>query len=414
MVWRLRCRPPRHLLGGRPGLHVAAIDEVRLGLPVDDGLIDNDLAHMIERGQIEHRVEQHLLEDRAQTTRTGLSCERLVRDRGQCFGPELELDAFHVEEALELLGDRVLGLSQDLDQRRFVELFERRDNRQTTDELGNQTELDQVFRLHVGKQLGNLRVAALAAYFGIEADADRFRALLNDFLQPRECAADDEKNIARVDLQEFLLRMLAPALRRYRRDGAFNEFQERLLHAFAGHVARDRGVLALARDLVDLIDVDDAGLRFLDVVVALLQKLLDDVLDVLADIAGFGQRRRISDRERHVEKTRERIGQQRLARAGWTDEQNVGFGEFDFLAAPARFQPLVVVVDGDGENFLGAVLPDHILIEHVEDFLRLGQVTARAGGFFLEFLADDVVAELDALVADEHRRTGDQFAYFVL
>ena len=97
------------------------------------------------------------------------------------------------------------------------------------------------------------------------------------------------------------------------------------------------GLSRLARDLVDLVDVDDAGLRLLDVVVALLQQLLDDVLDVLADVAGFGQRRRIGDRERHVEQPRERLGEQRLAAAGRADQQDVALGELDIvLRACAR------------------------------------------------------------------------------
>jgi hypothetical protein len=51
------------------------------------------------------------------------------------------------------------------------------------------------------------------------------------------------------------------------------------------------GVVGLAADLVDLVDVDDAALRALDIVVGGLQQLQDDVLDILADVAGFGQRR---------------------------------------------------------------------------------------------------------------------------
>ena len=74
-----------------------------------------------------------------------------------------------------------------------------------------------------------------------------------------------------VDLQEVLLRVLAPALRRHVRDGAFDDLEQRLLHALARDVAGDRRVVALARDLVDLVDVDDAALRALDVVVGVLQ-----------------------------------------------------------------------------------------------------------------------------------------------
>ena len=107
--------------------------------------------------------------------------------------------------------------------------------------------------------------------------------------------------------------MLAAALRRHSCDRAFHDLQQRLLHALARHVARDRGVVGLARNLVDFVDIDDAALRALDVVIGRLQQLQNNVLDVFADIAGFSQRRRIGHRERHVEDARERLRQQRLA-----------------------------------------------------------------------------------------------------
>ena len=111
------------------------------------------------------------------------------------------------------------------------------------------------------------------------------------------------------------------------------ELQQRLLHAFARNVARDRGVIRLARDLVDLVDVDDAALRLLDVVVALLQQLLDDVLDVLADVARLGERRRIGHDERHVQQPGERLREQRLAGAGRADQQDVRLRELDVVAS---------------------------------------------------------------------------------
>ena len=80
----------------------------------------------------------------------------------------------------------------------------------------------------------------------------------------------------------------------------------------------------------------------------------------------------------------------------------------------ARLQALVVVVDGDREHLLGALLADHVLVEDLLDLVGLGKLVAGALGAILELLADDVVAELDALVADEHRRAGDQLADFVL
>src|SRR5690606_32826152 len=141
-------------------------------------------------------------------------------------------------------------------------------------ELGNEAELDQVFGLDLTEELR--RGATVAALdLGTEADADLFRALADDLVQPVESTAADEQDVGRVDLDEVLIRMLAPALRRDRRMRALDELEQRLLHALARHVARDRRVVALARDLVDLVDVDDALLRLLDIVVALLQQLLD-------------------------------------------------------------------------------------------------------------------------------------------
>ena len=85
-------------------------------------------------------------------------------------------------------------------------------------------------------------------------------AVADDLLEPDERAAEDEQDVRRVDLDELLLRVLAAALRRHGRLRALEDLEQRLLHALARHVARDREVLGLARDLVDLVDVDDADL----------------------------------------------------------------------------------------------------------------------------------------------------------
>jgi hypothetical protein len=71
--------------------------------------------------------------------------------------------------------------------------------------------------------------------------------------------------------------------------------------------------------------------------------------------------------------------------------------------------PLVVVVDGDREGPLGGLLTDDILLEDLVDLTRFRQVlqldpTARRG----QLLVDDLVAEVDALVADVDAGPGDQ------
>ena len=235
------------------------------------------------------------------------------------------------------------------------------------------------------------------------------------FSRPGERAAADEQYVGRVDLQEFLLRMLAAALRRDRRGGAFHQLQERLLDALARHVAGDRGIVGLAGDLVDLVDVDDAALRLFDIIVGRLEQLEDDILDILADIAGLGQRGRVGHGEGHVEDPRQRLGEQRLAAAGRADQQDVGLGELDVGAGlGAVVEALVMVVDGDREHALGAVLADHIIVEHLADLGRGRDPVAGLDQRRLGLLADDVVAQLDAFVADEHGRPGDELPHLML
>ncbi len=209
--------------------------------------------------------------------------------------------------------------------------------------------------------------------------------------------------------------MLAAPLRRNRSSRAFHQLEQRLLDALARHVAGDRGVVGLAADLVDLVDVDDAALRLLDIVVGRLEELEDDVLDVLADIARFGQRRRVGHGERHVENSRQRLGEQGLAAARRADQQDVRLGEFNFLPGlrPVA-EPLVMVVDRDREHTLGAVLADHIIVQHLADLGRRRNPVAGLDQRRLGFLADDVVAQLDAFIADEHRRPRDQLPDLVL
>ena len=121
------------------------------------------------------------------------------------------------------------------------------------------------------------------------------------------------------------MRVLAPALRRHRGDRALENLEQRLLDTLARDVARDRRVVRLARDLVDLVDVDDPGLGLLDVEVRGLDQLQQDVLDVLADVAGLRECRRVRDGERDVQDACERLREQRLAAAGRAEQRMFDF-----------------------------------------------------------------------------------------
>src|SRR4051812_9903165 len=298
----------------------------------------------------------------------------------------------------------------------LVELFQRGDDRQTADKLRDQAVLDKVLGLDSLEQVVRRLRVFRATHFRAEADTRFFRTVTDDPLQAVERAAADEKDVGGINLNEVLVRVLAAALRRHGGNGALDELEERLLHALARDVAGDGRVVRLARDLVDLVDVDDAALRLVDVVVAVLQQLLDDVLDVFADIAGFRQRGRVRDHERDVEQSRQRLGEQRLARARGPDQEDVGLGELDLIVLGEVLEPLVVVVHRDRQDLFRLVLADDVGIEDVADLAGRRQVGLGALAALIRsrLFPDDVVAELDALVADEDRGAGDQLPDFVL
>ena len=211
------------------------------------------------------------------------------------------------------------------------------------------------------------------------------------------------------------MRVLAPALRRHRRDRALEDLQERLLDALAGDVARDRRVVRLARDLVDLVDVDDPGLGLLDVEVGRLDQLQEDVLDVLADVAGLGQRGRVGDRERDVEDARERLREQRLPAAGRAEQEDVRLLQLDLaLVDLAHADALVVVVDRDGERALRLLLRDDVVVEDGVDVPRAREVVEVERDRGGQLLVDDLVAEIDALVADVDAGAGDELLHLAL
>ena len=213
---------------------------------------------------------------------------------------EHELDRVVVEEALVLLDERVLRLEQDADQILLVERVDGRHDGEAADELGDEPVGDQVLGHHLREEI--LRRAVLArAELGAEADRVSADAALDDLVEVGERPTADEQDVRRVDRQELLVRVLAPTLGRHARNGALEDLEQRLLDTLAAHVARDRRVVGLARDLVDLVDVDDPGLGLLHVEVGGLDQLQQDVLDVLADVAGLGQRRGVGDGERHVQ-----------------------------------------------------------------------------------------------------------------
>ena len=141
--------------------------------------------------------------------------------------------------------------------------------------------------------------------------------------------------------------VLAPALWRHIGQRALENFQEALLNSLAGHVARDRRIVAgFARDLVDLVDIDDAALGAGGIAVCGLYQAQQHIFDIFADVAGLGQRGCIGNRKRHVQNSGERLRQQRLAATSRADEKDIGLLQLDAVVF-AGVDAFVMVIDGN-------------------------------------------------------------------
>ena len=161
------------------------------------------------------------------------------------------------------------------------------EDRQTPGKLRNKTKLHEIFRPHV---LGGhrRRLRRFGLFIRTVSDGLAPRTLADDPVKPHECAAADEKNVGCVDLDIFLIGMLAPTLRRNAAHGSLDDLQKRLLDPLSRHVARNGNVVGLGGDLVDFVHVDDAAFCELHVTARILQEIAHEVLDVLADIARLG------------------------------------------------------------------------------------------------------------------------------
>jgi len=375
---------------------------------------DDDFLHTSARRHVVHDVEHGGFENGSQPASSAVSFERQTSHRSKRAFRELQLHAVHVEQALVLLHQAVTGLGENVDERFFIELVQRRDDGQAANEFGNQTELEQVFGLHLREHIAELelflRLDVRAETQGVLTDT-----ALDDVVQADEGSTADEQNVGRIDLQEILLRMFTTTLGRNVRDSAFDDLQKSLLNAFARHVTRDARVVALPADLVDFVDVNDTALRSLDVVIGVLQELHDDVFDVFTDITRLGQRRGISNGERHIDDFCQRLRQEGFSGPGRTEQKNVGLLQLDIVRMNATIDALVVVVHSNRENLLRAMLAHDIVIERRFDvrWFRNGR-GPRVGFVLLDFLGNDVVAQPNALVADVHRWASDELLHFLL
>ena len=148
-----------------------------------------------------------------------------------------------------------------------------------------------------------------------------------------------------------------------------------------------------------------------------VQQAEQDVLDVLADVAGLGQRRGVGDGERHVQDLGQRLGEEGLAGAGGADEQDVALLQLH-IGVVLEVDALIVVVDRDGQGDFGVVLADDIAVHVGFDLLRrrerIRQLELLGVDAVVHLIAQDGRAELDAFIADVDVGAGDDPADLLL
>ena len=77
-------------------------------------------------------------------------------------------------------------------------------------------------------------------------------------------------------------------------------------------------------------------------------------------------------------------------------------------------QALVVVMHRHRQHALGVFLADHIIIQHLADVARNWHAVSGFQARCFRFFADDVHAQFDTFITDEHRRPRDQLADLML
>ena len=244
---------------------------------------DYDLCNVLTGRNFIHYGEHDVFKNCTQS-----SCARVAEDGKmcnffKCIFVEFKFNIIHFEKAHVLLYKRIFGLGKDAYHRFLGKLFKRHNYWNPADEFGNESELKQILGQDVLKGFADI-LFDIGANIRTEAHVLFARAFLNNVFNSRKCAAADEQDICCVYLNELLMRVLPAALRGDGGNGAFKNFQQSLLNTLARYIACNGRVFALAGNFIDFIDVYNAFLCALNIIVAGLQKLEQNVFNILAEI----------------------------------------------------------------------------------------------------------------------------------
>src|SRR5208282_3756279 len=410
---KLKPRPPKENNLSR------LLEQAPIDLMAADHIRGHDkVPHLALHREVVHQLQHEVFEDHTQAARADFALKRQLRDSVDRVLGEAKTDILKLEKALVLLQERVLGFRENFHERALVQIAHDAGNGQAPHKFGDQAVADEVAGLHLFENLGIAALRRGGSGVGVKTQRMLANAAFDDLLQPDEGPTAYKQDIRRVHRGKFLVRVLAATLRRHVGNGAFENLEQGLLHALAADIAGDGGILVLLGDLVDFVDIDDALLGLLHIAIGGLQELQDDVLDVLTDVAGFGKGGGVHDGEGNIEHAGKGLRKERLARARGTDQDNIGLAEFHFTGLFVEENALVVVVNGHGEFFLGAILTNDVAIEELLDFGGPGQAARGSGGLFALLVFQNGLANAHTLIADVRarivRRGTDQLLYLLL
>ncbi|KAF5040610.1 hypothetical protein DSECCO2_531660 [anaerobic digester metagenome] len=262
-----------------------------------------------------------------------------------------------------------------------------------------------------GGAIEDIVILKLGTQLHIEADGFLICTFLDDLFQTKEGSTSDEEDILGVHFDEILLRMLASAFGGDIHFGAFQSLEQGLLYTFAGNVTGDGWCLAFAGDLVDFIDVHDTPFCFGHIIIGVLKQANEDVFHVFTHVTSLGQCGGVADREGYLQKASKSLGDQGLTASGGTDHHDVALFQIHFVIVLLLKDSLIMVVNRYGDDFLGTILADHVLIQVALYLAGRGCIK----GFHIRFRCiclHNVVTHFDAVVTDIAGDATDQVCNF--
>jgi hypothetical protein len=249
-------------------------------------------------------------------------------------------------------------------------------------ELRFKTEFYQVLGRHPVQELFFF---FLGGHLGPEADLLLAEALLDNPFQAVEGPADNEKDVAGVEDALFFFAGAAVLLDGLDLGngvmgdlevhfGLLHGFEQGPLHPGAGDVRPPKG--PRRGDFVDLIDINNAVLGHLQVVVGGVHQVPHQVFHVPAHISRLAEFGGVPLDKGHPQLVGDELDEVGFAHPGGADEDDVVLdGPHPGFGFPALFQVMADAVemgaDLGGQDALGVFLLDDVFVEKGFQFLRL-------------------------------------------